>query len=68
MGAPKLPLDTAEPLVETLLDDPHPAVVKRAVVASGELEAGEALRRKVERIAETHPDAGVRRAAGGADE
>ena len=35
------------------------------VVASGELEAGEALRRKVENIAETHPDAGVRRAAGG---
>jgi hypothetical protein len=44
-GAPQLPLDTARPLLEALLDDPHPAVVKRAVVAPGELEAGEVLSR-----------------------
>jgi len=61
----QLPLDTARPLLEALLDDPHPAVVKRAVVASLELEAGEVLSRKIERIVETHPDTGVRRAAGG---
>jgi hypothetical protein len=63
-GAPHLPPERAEPLIAALLEDPHPAVVKRAVVASRALEVGNAVREKVARIADSHPDAGVRRAAG----